>query len=155
MKKLLLFMLAALTLVSCEGPQGRPGQDGFVNFKIIDLQINQSEWTYSNVADNNYYIATFDMPEITPYIYNNGVVQVYREYNTGSNNAIQTLLPQTRHNEYFDATANAWGTFTETVDYEYGVEFMSIVYTASDFAYTDNPANFRPDAMHFRVVIQW
>ncbi len=151
MKKLLLFMFAALTLVSCEGPAGK---DGFVNFKVIDLQINQSEWTYSNVDDNNYYIATFDMPEITPHIYDNGIVQVYREYNTGSNNAIQTLLPQTRHKEYLDENANAWGTFTETVDYEYGVGFMSIVYTASDFAYTED-ATIKPDAMHFRVVIQW
>ncbi len=155
MKKTLLFLFATLALISCEGPMGPPGRDGFVNFKVIDLQINQKEWTYSGLADNNYYIATFDMPEITSHIYNSGIVQVYREYNTGTSNAIQTLLPQTRHNEYFDNVANAWGTYTETVDYEYGVGFMSIVYTASDFAYTAAPADFKPDAMHFRVVLQW
>ncbi len=154
MKKILLMMFAALALMSCEGPQGPPGRDGFVNYKVIDLQINQNEWKYSNIADNNYYIATFNMPEITSYIYNNGVVSVYREYKTGTSNAIQTPLPQTRHKEYFDATANAWGFYTETVDYEYGVGFTSIVYTASDFAYTED-ATIVPDAMHFRVVIQW
>ncbi len=153
MKKLLLFMFAALTLMSCEGPQGPPGRDGFVNYKIIDLQINQNEWEYSNGANNNFFSATFSMPEITSHIYNNGLVQVYREYNTGTSQARQILLPQTRHNEVQLASGD-WAFFTETVDYEYGVGTLSIFYTVSDFDYEIN-TSFVPETMHFRAVIMW
>ncbi len=154
MKKLLLLLVAACTLTGCyiEGPAGPPGRDGFVNFKIIDLQINSSEWGYSGEANNNYFYATFDMPEITPYIYNNGLVQVYREYNTGTTNATQILLPQTRHNE--TQINDNWFFFTETIDYEYSVGSVSIFYTVDDFDYEIN-TSFVPEDMHFRAVIMW
>ncbi len=149
-------MFAALALMSCEGPmgpQGIPGRDGFVNYKIIDLQINENEWGYSGVANNNYFVASFKMPEITSHIYNNGLVQVYREYNTGAADARQILLPQTRHNEVQINTGD-WVFFTETIDYEYGVGTLSIFYTASDFDY-EIDQTFVPEPMHFRAVLMW
>ncbi len=156
MKKMILFVFAALTLASCigpEGPQGPAGRDGFVNYKIIDLQINQNEWEYPGYDNNNFFVGSFAMPEITSHIYNNGLVQVYREYNTGTKDARQILLPQTRHNEVQLSNGN-WAFYTETVDYEYGVGTLSIFYTASDFDYELNQT-FVPEPMHFRAVLMW
>ncbi len=159
MKKLLLLLVVACAFTSCyigtegpRGPQGPPGKDGLVNYKIIDLQVNQNEWKYSGYENNNFFVASFAMPEITANIYNNGLVQVYREYNTGTPDARQILLPQTRHNEVL--VNNTWVFYTETVDYEYGVGTLSIFYTASDFDYEINQT-FVPEGMHFRAVLMW
>lgn len=157
MKKLLLLSLIALGMLSCigpQGPQGPAGKDGFVNYKIIDLQVNQNEWGYSNMPDNNYFTALFDIPELTQHIYDNGLIQVYREYNTGTTDAVQQLLPMTRHKEYQIEGTGEWGFFTETVDYEYGLGFLNIFYTASDFDY-ELDKTFVPESMHFRLVIMW
>ncbi len=147
MKKLFLLLLAVCALTSCYVEHECPE-----NKKIIDLQINSNEWEYSNIANNNFFSATFSIPEITPNIYNNGLVQVYREYSTGTSQAVQILLPQTRHNEV--EVNGDWFFFTETVDYEYGVGTLTIFYTVSDFDYELN-TSFVPESMHFRAVVQW
>lgn len=122
---------------------------------ILDMQINSNEWNYSNLPNNNYFIGTFDVPEITKAIYDNGTVLVYRELDWGSKNAVQQILPYSRHHEYLlDESTQTWGLYTETVDYEYGVGFVNIFYTASDFEYeVDN--SIVPETMHFRLVITW
>ena len=160
MKKIFsLLTLAVILFASCEGPAGRDGRDGvdgFVNFNIIDLEVNSNQWQFSNLDNNNFFTASFDMPEIDQYIYDNGLVQVYREYETGTSRAVQLLLPSTRHIEYpyYDEEGNEWwGFYTETTDYEYGVGRLNIFYTASDFDYEIN--YYTPDFMHFRVVIMW
>ena len=155
-------MAAVALFASCRGPAGRDGKDGrdgvdgFVNFKIVDLSVNASQWQYSGLSNNNYFMASFDMPEITKDIYDNGLVQVYREYDTGTNNAVQLLLPSTRHIEYSyeDSGNTLWGFYSETTDYEYGVGKLNVFFTVSDFDYEIN-TTFVPEDMHFRVVIMW
>lgn len=164
MKKIFAFIaLAVIVLIStsCEGPagrDGRDGRDGLVNFKIIDLEVRKYQWQYSNLQNNNYFVAEFDMPEITKYIYDNGMVQVYREYNTDTSDAIQLLLPSTRHIEYDyeveDDDNLHWGFYTETIDYEYGVGLLNVYFTASDFAYELDDTIY-PEDMHFIVRIMW
>ena len=159
MKKIIyimLFLTVIATLVSCEGPAGRDGRDGFVNFRIVDLEVKSYQWQYTGYDNNNFFIAEFEMPEITKGIYDNGLVQVYREYGTGSANAVQLLLPSTRHNEYsyqMDGETY-WGFYSETTDYEYGIGILNVFYTVSDFIYEED-SSFVPEDMHFRVVIMW
>ncbi len=122
---------------------------------VLDLQINQDEWAYSNTDNNNYFYATFNVEQLTNEVYNNGEVNVYREYDTGTDKATQAQLPQTRYVEYLvNDSTQTWGFYCEHVDYEYSTGTITIFYTASDFDYELN-TQFVPDAMHFRAVLLW
>lgn len=157
MKRLLygiLVGMVALAMVSCQGKPGRDGRDGLVNYYNIPLEIKSNEWVYSGTANNNYFYATFTMPEITWDIYEHGNVMVYREYEPGTDNSVQTPLPHTRHNEFIDETNNTVVFYTETVDYEYTQGKMTIFYTMSDFNY-EVDTKFVPNAMNFRVFIMY
>ncbi len=165
MKKTLSILILAMgVLASCTGPQGpagrdgRDGKDGLVNYKILDLSASGNQWQLSTLADNNFFQASFDMPEITKDIYDNGLVQVYREYDTGTANAVQLLLPNTRHKEesFIDDNGETqWAYYSETTDYEYGVGKLNVFYTCSDFIYEYSTVKIVPEDMHFRVVIMW
>ena len=109
MRKILYILaVAALAMgfASCEGPQGEPGRDGLVNSKIIDFQIDQNEWSYSDIKNNNYFYGAVSVPELTNDIYDNGIIKVYREYNTGTNNKSQVELPYTNFVEYSETVNN-------------------------------------------------
>lgn len=162
MKKYLFFLFAALAMISCN-------DDPCVNTKIVDIQVNTEHWKYSELDNNNYFVASISMPEITRDVYDNAVINVYREYETGTTNASQTVLPYVRHKEYSYQLVDedgklvvdennypvyGWGFYTETVDYEYSQGSLSIFYTASDFDY-ELDLNFVPEPMHFRVVIMY
>lgn len=155
---LITFAVLAIVMGSCRGPEGRPGKDGFVNFKVIDLDVPQTAWGYTdpdNTKINNYFFADFDIPELTWDIYDNGLVKVYREYNTGTNQARQIELPYTHYvEELVDEATFTRYFYCEHVDYEFTQGQLSIYYTASDFDYDLN-TTFLPEAMHFRVVIMW
>lgn len=158
MKKYLFLAVAVLSLIGCngkDGKDGRDGKDGLVNVAVIDLDASGNGWEYASLQSENYFVAKFDMPEITNYIYDNGLVQVYREWGTGTAEAVQQVLPYSRHHEWLDEKNNAWNFYTETVDYEYGAGFLNIFYTASDFAYEDESTPTKPEAMHFRVQVMW
>ncbi len=126
-KYFLLFCVAvtALTLGSCRGPMGPMGP------------------------------ATFNVPELTADIYDNGIIKVYREWGTGTKDATQAELPFTRYQEYLaDELNNTWGFYSEHVDYDFLVGALNIYYTASDFDYELNES-FMPEGMHFRVIMMW
>lgn len=163
MKKYLFILFAALTIVSCS--KNPP----CVNTKIVDIQVNKEHWLYSDADNNNYFVANIKMPEITWDVYDNAIINVYREYETGSNQASQTVLPYVRHKEYsyplidedgkyivdeYNEHIYGWGFYTETVDYEFTQGNLSIFYTASDFEY-ELDQTFVPEPMHFRVVIMY
>lgn len=150
-----MMVCMAVMFTACQGQPGKDGRDGLVNYYNIPIQINQNEWSYSNTNDNNYFFATISMPEITWDIYEHGNVMVYREYDAGTNAAVQTPLPYVRHKEYVaDEATNTWGFYTETVDYEFTAGTMTIFYTVSDFDY-EFDLNFIPEQMSFRVFIMF
>lgn len=152
----LFALVACIGLSSCNpDPVEVPVEVPVENRVILDLDIQPNEWDYSEKNNNNYFSATFTVPQITKDIYNNGTIIVYREYDHGTSNAVQTILPYIRHKEYLkDEATSTWGFFTETVDYEYNIGSLTIYYTASDFDY-ELDTTFVPEAMHFRLVITW
>ena len=153
--KRLIYGLLVVMAVALTGCEGKPGRDGVVRYYNIPLQINQNEWKYTNTDNNNYFYAEFKMEMITWDIYEHGNVMVYREYDQGTDNAVQTPLPYTRHKEYLaDEANNTWGFYTETVDYEFTKGKMTIFYTASDFDY-EIDEKFVPEQMNFRVFIMY
>lgn len=124
-------------------------------FETVLINVNGRDWQYSNIENNNYYMATVNMPEITGPVFKEGLVKMYRVYNWGTNNASQVEMPFTRHNEEcIDPIAGEWVFYTETVDYEFSPGIMSIFYTVSDFDYELNPS-FVPENMTFRCVIMY
>ncbi len=151
----LLALVAVVGFSSCDSCTCEPVVPPVEQRVVLDLQINSSEWKYSGTENNNYFFANFTIPEITTNVYNNGNIAIYREFDSGTDNAIQTLLPYVRHKEYLkDEAANEWAFYTETVDYEYGVGLVTIFYTVSDFDY-ELDTEFVPDPMHFRLVLAW
>lgn len=158
MKRVLFLMLTALLLVSCEGPQGPKGDQGdpgVGTWKIIDLKVDK--WQYSKAANNNYFYADFNVPELTEFIYDYGMVQCYIEYNSGTENRIQQLLPMSRHKEEQIVNAGGekqWVFYTETIDFDYGIGNVRIYLTQSDFNY-EIDTNWEPDPMLFRLVLLW
>ena len=156
MKKGLLLIVPALALLLSACTK-RVTEEVRMNTKVIDMEINQNEWSYSNVDNNNYFYASFNVPELTWDIYNYGIVKIYREYNNGTENASQVELPYVRLNEVavqVDESTTQWVFYTETVDYEFTKGSVTFFYTASDFDYELNPA-YVPDKMHFRMIMMW
>mgnify|MGYP006928558004 CR=1 FL=1 len=149
----LFALVAVVGLSGCDSCTCEPVVQPVEKRVVRDLQIN--EWKYSGTDNNNYFFASFTIPEITSNVYNNGNIAIYREIDSGTVNAIQTLLPYVRHKEYLKDEANKeWAFYTETVDYEYGVGLVTIFYTVSDFDY-ELDTEFVPESMHFRLVLTW
>lgn len=164
---ILLAALLPLLAVSCvkvgpEGPMGLPGPMGpqgpqgpageGAGFKTVIVSVPQESWVISDYKDNNYFTAKIQMPEITKDIFKFGDVSVYRTYNFESNDPSQQILPFTRHHEEIDGDQTFF--YTETIDYEYGVGWLRIYYTLSDFFY-ELDLGFVPDPMEFRVVLNY
>lgn len=153
MKKYFSFLLPALALCLMTACQEdvHPNQSRVV----LDFQINQTEWQYAGLDNNNYFSASFTTPELTQEVKDNGLVLVYRVFNYGSPNEMQQMLPFTRQHEYLaDQDNNTWGFYQELVDFEFGEQVINIFYSASDFDYELDTA-FTPETMHFRVLMIW
>lgn len=134
MKKALFLLLAIPLLVSCEINQTN-------NTQVINVAVRQSDWQASVDTDgsNLFYYCTVSMPEITSYVYTNGMVNAYYIFNEG-----QQMLPYVRHFEVL----NPYYTWTRTVDFEYAAGTLTLYATRSDFVVDP------PPAMNFRIVVQ-
>ena len=66
------------------------------NFKTVDLYVRASDWK----DGGGFYYCGFNVPELTAYVYDKGIVTCSHEYDNGT----KFLLPQTIHNE--DADGN-------------------------------------------------
>ena len=142
MKKIILFISIALLAVSCQGPVGSEGPQGYgTNWKIINLKVAAKDWvaTTDNNGLNKWYSCHFTMSEITSFVFTDGTTLTYF-----LDNGIQQPLPYVQH--YEDANLNLW---TRTIRFDYAVGGMNLYVTNSDFA------NDPPVAMNFRVVLMW
>ncbi|NLT04427.1 MAG: hypothetical protein GXY09_11260 [Bacteroidales bacterium] len=111
------------------------------SWNVINVDVKSSDWVAKVDGDGLclHYTCGIDLPELTPFIYNNGIVQVHYDMD-----GAQQLLPYVRH--YQNTAGNLW---TTTIDYDYEVGFMTLYVTNSDFV------NERPKDMSFRIVLLW
>ncbi|OPZ96791.1 MAG: hypothetical protein BWY72_01504 [Bacteroidetes bacterium ADurb.Bin416] len=111
------------------------------SWKVINVEIRSSDWVADTDDDgiNLYYSCRVNMPELSSFIYQNGMVQAY--YKTAD---YQQQLPYVRH--YENLAGDLW---TRTIDYDYEVGYMNFYVTNSDFV------NERPETMKFRIVLLW
>lgn len=152
MKKYLTYLMSAMVLVSlfaCEGPAGRDGRDGQdgldTQFKNITLTVGQQNWTKFEEPQNDapfYYACSFDVPEITEEVFNNGVVICYVNL-AGA----QQLLPYVCHYQTLDEL-NQPIRWTRTVDCQLAVNKLTVFVTYSDFYDAGVP-----EAMSFHLAI--
>jgi len=141
---LLAFMGVVLTGCQNNEPQLRK--------MTIDLEVRQKNWTFDKEA--NMFFCHFDVPELTNTIYNYGEVSLNREYNTGSKNAYQVALPETtyRSEQLTDSVGNPVDYYYQQhVDYIYGIGFVEVDLTISDFFYGD----YQPEDMLFRLQMTY
>ena len=149
MKKLLILPILCILFVSCE-------RTVYVNRiiekpvpKIIkDLEVPTGSWQYTNNANNNYYFAEIDMPEITKNVYDNALIITYIEVYNSHNTSSLIPLPSVLHKEEKLSGGN-WVRYTETIDCEYSIGKVTIFVTYSDF----KRANPDPGTIHFLMKI--
>lgn len=140
--------LIFLGLTSCNKQEIIKG----VEFESILINVPQKSWNYTNDDSNNYFYATVDMPEITEYAFDNGLIKVYRTYNFDTNNPTQIELPYVRPMERYFPDDDFWEFYTEQIDYEYGIGTMTLFFTMSNFDY-ELDESLIPENMQFRCVI--
>lgn len=140
MKKIILLFAIAMIFVSCQGPVGPEGPQGYgTNWKIINLVAGASDWKENFDSQGRFYTCHFSMPEITSFVYTDGSIVSYYV-----SSGLQIALPYVQHKK-----TTAGYLWTQTIDYDYSVGGMNIRVTNSDFA-VDPPL-----AMNFRVVLMW
>ena len=149
MKKYLLIGLLAmmgLGMTSCTFNSSSEPSGSKIHQKTIDLNVKASSWIWD--AGANMYYCHFDLPELTSDIYNYAEVSVNREYNTGSSKAYQVALPETT---YLRTVVNNQDYFYQQhIDYAYGVGFVEIFLTFSDYVYDQ-----QPNPMVFRMQLTY
>ena len=123
--------------------------------KTVDLAVKSSQWEFDESV--NQYYCHFNVPELTESVYNYGEVSINREYNSGTKNAYQVALPETSYKveyEYDETTGEVINTFyyAQLVDCVYGIGFVEVFYTISDFFY---PAGEKPEGMLFRLQLTY
>ena len=148
MKKYLLIGLVAMmglgmtgcTINSSSEPSER------MHKQTIDLNVKASSWIWD--AGANMYYCHFDLPELTSAIYNHAEVSINREYNPGSSKAYQVALPETTY--LTEKVNNQDYFYQQHIDYAYGVGFVEIFLTFSDYIYDQ-----QPDPMVFRMQLTY
>ena len=148
MKKYLLIGLVAMmglgmtgcTINSSSEPSER------MHKQTIDLNVKANSWVWD--AGANMYYCHFDLPELTGDIYNYAEVSINREYNTGSSKAYQVALPETTY--LTEKVNNQDYFYQQHIDYAYGVGFVEIFLTFSDYVYDQ-----QPDPMVFRMQLTY
>ena len=149
MKKIIISCLIALvgfSLTGCVVKNTEP--TCYFHQKTIDLVCNADEWSFDNTL--NMYYCRFTVDALTKDVYNYGEISINREYNSGTTNAYQIPLPETTYMVEQDGDNTFY--YAQHVDYIYGVGYITIYFTMSDYFY---PSNFTPGALVFRAQLTY
>ena len=142
----LMVAVAAICLTSCKQEPCR------FNKHTKDLEVLANQWEFDKGA--NMYFCHFEVPELTAEVYNYGEVSVNHEYNSGKATAYQVSLPETTYQaielDNGDGTTSPY-YYCQHIDYAYGIGFVEVFITISDFYYDD----FEPERMLFRMQLTW
>ena len=146
MKKfVLLLSLTALTLVSCEGPMGPPG-DG-VNWDIIKYTVYERDWNLVGRPGDlgSYFMYEFSETALTSFVCEKGNVFGYRWLD----NNTQTPLGQVVVMGEKDNHGNEF-LFTEVYSFSFRPGYITFYVDYSDFA-----TEILPGTCEFRIVLNY
>lgn len=116
-------------------------------WKVVNIKVNKNHWTW--IEESGQYEVILDLPELSPFIFNEGAVMAYVKFNSDT----KAMLPHTKSYSYFDDNNNI-GYYTETIKCDFQVGSPSTVafyIEASDLARADEYLEDRD----FQVVMIW
>ena len=151
MKKLLMLLGAVLIFSACTTEEYYIDETQ-MNRIIKDFQVLSGDWNHPTSPSANEYrfTYTFPFPELTSFLYNNGTIVAYFEYEDGGRKyqqALPVVWPRQNVNDPND-------TWTEVINYDYSAGQITFTVTNDDFNYS-NFNGSDPGTMLFRVVILW
>ena len=149
MKKYLfisLFALVAMVFTGCVS-QNEPCQ---YEKMTVDIPVAASDWAFDK--GTRQYFVHVPVKQLTKDAYRYGNISMYHEYDKGKSSAWMSVLPETTYEETYldndDGTQSPYYYQTH-IEYTYGVQFVEIVITISDYYYED----YTPKAMDFKLQI--
>ena len=123
----------------------------FTQWKIVNITVKKADWVWFN--DESRYEATYDLPELTEFIYENGAQLGYVYIGEQGKNEVQKILPFV-HTYWEKNDLGDEFIYTETIscDYMYGSpSTVAFFIQSSDL--------FRNDEIlgdyNFRIVLVW
>lgn len=140
-----LLLVVLLGFTSCNQQEQQPCK---FHKQTIDLVVAQQDWQFD--SQTQQFFCHFDIDELTADMYNYSEVSVSHEYNSGTKNAYQVALPETSYMVEQDGTNTFY--YQQHIDYIYGIGYIEIFYTVSDFFYADG---WKPDGMLFRMQLTY
>ena len=147
-KHVLLLSFLALTVVSCEGPMGPPGEPGEgVVWKIMNYTVYEKDWKLVGKPGElgSYYWFEFAESELTRFVCDKGNVFGYRRLD----NEMQTPLGQVVVNWEQDNHGNEF-LFTEVYSFAFRPGYITFYVDYSDFE-----TSVRPTICDFRIVLNY
>ncbi|MDR2628167.1 MAG: hypothetical protein LBC40_09065 [Dysgonamonadaceae bacterium] len=141
-----LTLILALALTACEGPQGPAGRDGQANWSIQYYVVGEYSPHYPSGAwtslGDGRYQCLFKTPQLTDFIYNEGITLVSYMQDMDTDHEVQIGLPHI----FFGSDPLPF-TATYTFDTTPG-------YVAFNVAYSDFN-NVPPPVCIFKLTLVW
>lgn len=119
-------------------------------WKIVNIKINKNDWKWDN--ETGEYSVAINLPELTPFIFNEGLVESYIKFNDNT----KANLPTAKSYDYVieENGEEFYGTYTEHIRSDYQVGNPSTVafyIEASDLMRADEYL----ETKYFQVVLVW
>ena len=152
MKKVLVLLMAVIAFSACEGPQGPPGEDGYLFIDSSDHTVPANRWEYRDDSDgsNPHYIYELSFSRLNWDIYENGIINVYLYANPDNLDDGYYPLGDVYPIEIFHEDGEEqWTEYYSCLIYPGGITFTA---RCSDFAAVEFE-DWRPGKQTFRVVL--
>jgi len=144
MKKYLIIGILALmgvVMTSCDKQE--------YHSRAFNLTVMQADWKWDAQTEQFYY--SFNLPYLTQDVYDFGTITISREFNPNTKDAYQVALPMSTYlyENLIDTVTGEVSTvyYTQHIDYRYGVGYVDIQLTNSDYYYEAQ----NPESMLFRL----
>ena len=156
MKKVLFIaIMAAVSMVftGCEKSEPCTCQQTPCSFHkmTVNVPVAASDWEFEDDRLKIYV----PIKALTEEVYKFGDVSVYHEYHRGTKTAYQIPLPETLYTVLYkdngDGTQSVDYQYQQHIDYIYGIGFVKIYITFSDFIYDE----YVPEDMYFHVQLTY
>lgn len=130
-----------------QGVPGKPGESGYgAQWYTKSFTINSDEWELIGEPGElkSYYMAVFDLPELSKSIFQEGTVVGYISMGQDVKNG----LPYVMHTA--EETADGKRYWTQTYDFDFAPGSVAFYATFSDFETQKTPGDET-----FHIVLMW
>ncbi|MDH6355237.1 hypothetical protein M2132_001575 [Dysgonomonas sp. PH5-45] len=137
---LLGFLFTASSCDGDPGPMGPPGES--TQWAILTMDVDESKWQW-DPDDECYYYEFRNVSQLNRNVVENGAT------------VAAVLLDGTYRPLPFISNFYDGGNYiTETINYEYGINFIRFNVTANDL-FDNTPNTYLPPSRSFKVTLMW